>query len=135
MEGQPERAHESIERARAVLAASGDRLDRSEAALKRLAARVAREQADVDKSVAHSERDLQRQPPDPGDLIERAATLRNQIAAAIADLASTEEAIARMHDELAARYPRQSGEHLRAADEARTAARLARETGRRLNEE
>lgn len=45
---------------------------------------------------------------------------------------TTEEELARVHGELAVRDPALSGEHLRAADEARAAARLARETGHRF---
>jgi hypothetical protein len=82
--GQAQGAPEGIRRARAILAATQAGLDRSENLLQRSAVQVAREQADVDRSVARSERDLQRQPPDPGMLMKRATMLRNQTVAAIA---------------------------------------------------
>jgi hypothetical protein len=122
----------SIERARATLAATQRRLDRSEAALKRSAEWVARDQAAVDRAVMRAEQELRRLSPVPGELMELAAVLRQQIAVAAADLARTEEELARLHGELAVRDPSLSGEHLRAAEEARAAARLTRETGRRL---
>jgi hypothetical protein len=97
--------------------------------LERSAAWVVRDQAEIDRAVLRAERELRRLPPVPGGLTERAAALRKQIAVAAARLAGIEEDLARVYDELAVRHPDLSGEHLFAADEARAAARLVRETG------
>ena len=90
---------------------------------------MGREQAEIDRSVAQSERDLARQPPDPSELIQHATALRKRIAATAADLARIEEEVARVHDELAAGQSSNSSEYRRAADQARKALR-AREIER-----
>ena len=56
---------------------------------------------------------------DPEKLYPACSALRKQIAATAANLASIEEDIARVHDELAARRSSHSSEDRRAADEAR----------------
>lgn len=80
----------------------------------------------MDRQVKHTEREMRRVASSPGELMEQASAVRKQIALAAADLARIEE-LARLHDQLADRYPGSSGEYLRAADEARAAARLARQ--------
>ena len=125
-------ALDAIERSRALLAASGDRLDRTEAALRRAAARAQRNQAEIDRAVAQGERDLARQPPDPGEQIEQAKALRKRLAETAAALAATEERVAQVHDELAARRPEHASDYRRIADEARQAASRAQEVGRQF---
>jgi hypothetical protein len=125
-----QRAMETIRRSRDALSASGQRLDRSEATLRRAAALVAREQADIDRASAQGTRDLQHQLPDPGEHIERATLLRKRIADTASALAWEHEEIARIHDEMAARRPSEAAEYLRIARKARTAADRARKTER-----
>ena len=60
---------------------------------------------------------LHRQVLDPSEQLERARELRERIAAWAAALARTEEEVARIHDELAARRP--GGAYRRIADAAR----------------
>jgi chromosome segregation ATPase len=89
--------------------------------------RAARERASAARS---AERGEQRPAPlkrDFTDLADRVSALRKRTAAAAARLAETEEQIARVNDELAAREPGKPG-YKRRADEAREAMRRARET-------
>jgi hypothetical protein len=65
--------------------------------------------------------------PDLRESIDRALALRWQAVAAIASFAATEEKIARLHEDLAARWPARAKEYRRVADVARTAAQRARE--------
>lgn len=124
------RALEAIERSRALLSASSDRLDRGEAALRRSAASAERDQAEVDRVVGQSERELACRPPDPREQIEYAKALRKRLSATAAALATTEDEVAQVHDELAARRPEHASEYRRAADAARKAADHAREVER-----
>lgn len=56
----------------------------------------------------------------------RAAALRERLAVTAANLAATEDEVARVHDALAALRPSRSGEYRRVADEARQGALRAR---------
>ena len=65
-----------------------------------------------------------------GDLeeqVEQARTTRARLAALAADLAATEETVAYLHDQLAARDPRNAARYRRAAEEARRAVRRIRD--------
>ena len=127
METLRQRTLETIERSRALLAVSAERLNRQEAAVERDQARRGRQQADVERASAESERDLAGWLPDPAKPIERAEALRKQAAAAIEAFAGTEEEIARIHEELAASRPSRRDEYQRTAEQARATARRARE--------
>ena len=94
---------------------------------------MVREQGEIDRSVAHGERDLARRPPDPSELIRHAGALRKQIAVTAGDLARIEEEIARVHDELAARGSSHSSEYQRTAEEARKGAIRAREIAHKFS--
>jgi hypothetical protein len=91
------------------------------------AARVRREQAEIDRRSAESVRDLHHQPAEPGGLPERARELRKRIATAAAALARAEEEIARAHDEQAARAASGAGEYRRVAGQAREVERMFRD--------
>jgi HEPN domain-containing protein len=64
------------------------------------------------------------------ELTDRVTAVRNRTAAAAAQLVNEEEQIARINDELASHDPG-NPEYKRLADEAREAARRAREIARR----
>lgn len=123
-------AHEAIERTRALLATRGDGLDRDEAALKRSTASAEREQAAIDRSITQTERDQARQACDPAEHIEEAKALCQRLLAAAAFLASKEDEVADILDELTAQHPEHASEYRRAADKAREGANRAREVQR-----
>ena len=82
-----------------------NRLNRGEAELERGEASADREQAEVDRAAAGGERELARQPADPGDLIDQAEALRRRLWAVAAELAAAEKEAARIRDELAVHHP------------------------------
>ncbi len=127
-----ERAFEAIKRSRALLSASGSRLDRGEAALRRASARAERDQADIDRAAAESERELAHQRPDLREQIERAKALRKRMAELAALLAATEDKVAQVHEDLAAHSPQRESEYRRTAEEARKAADHARKVQRQF---
>lgn len=59
--------------------------------------------------------------------IEFARSTRARLAALAAELANTEDHVARVHDQLATEDPEHAARYRKAADEARQAARRARE--------
>jgi hypothetical protein len=128
------RTLETIERSRALLALSEQRLNRQEAAVRREQARRERQQREIDRASAESERGLAARLPDPGKPIEQAEALRKRTRAAIEAFAATEDEIARIHEELAASCPDRRSEYRRTAEQARKAARHARETLRTFTE-
>jgi hypothetical protein len=71
-------------------------------------------------------------PPDPSEAIEQAKVLRERAMAAMEALAANEDQIARIHEELAASRPERRDEYRRTAEQARTAARRAREIVRKF---
>ena len=93
--------------------------------MKRARARRERQQAEIDRASAETERGLLIGLPDPSKPIERAEALGTQTRAAIEAFAATEDEIARIHEELAAtRVGR--GEYRRTAEKhARPAKRCA----------
>ncbi len=127
-----ERAVQAVEGANTALDASQDRMRRAEAALGRAYARAARERASTARSMKRGEH----QPPLPQreftGLADHVSELRERTAAAAARLAVTEEQVARVYDELAARDPG-NREYERRANEAREAMRRARETARKYS--
>lgn len=66
--------------------------------------------------------------------VEQARTTRARLAALAADLAATEETVAYLHDQLAARDPRNAARYRRAAEEARRAVRRIRDYQRNAAE-
>jgi hypothetical protein len=122
-----QRTLETITRSRALLALSGEHLDRQEAGAKRKSARRDRQQAEVDRASAKGERHLAAWLPDPGELAARARAARHRAVAALQAFAVTEEEIARIHEDLAARHPERRDEFRRTAEQARTTAHKARE--------
>jgi hypothetical protein len=128
-----ERSREATVRARALLAASAARLDRSEAAIRRADQSDTREQRAVDREIATAT------PPwlhAKGDaslmLTDRTVRLRTLLAAAARSLADAEDRIADHHRRLGRDHPDNSDQHLLAADNARTRAEVARETAQRF---
>ena len=67
---------------------------------------------------------------DVGEEIERSRQARAHLAAMAARLVRTEEAVARIHDEMASSDSGHAAQYRRAADDARQAARRAREIQR-----
>jgi hypothetical protein len=122
-----QRTLETIERSRALLALSGQRLNRAEASVMRTQARRERHQADIDRAAAETEREWVAMLPDPGESIERAKTLRKKVLAAMEAFAANEDEAARVHEQLAAMRPEHRGEYRRTAERARTVARRARQ--------
>ena len=125
-----ERTLENISRSRELLGLRGQRLNRGEAAVRRTQAHAQRRQAAIDRASADTERELGAWVPDPGTLAERAAKLREQARNAIRAFAASEDEIARLHEEMAARDPERGEQFLRTAAQARATARRAREISR-----
>jgi len=117
----------SIERSRTLLARSGERLDRQEAALTRATEEQERQQAEVDRESAEAERHLVSGLPDPSETIERAENFRTRARSSVEAFASAQEEIARINEQLAARLPNHRDEYKRTAEQAREAARKARD--------
>jgi len=90
-------------------------------------ARLARQQAEVDRASAESGRKQASAPPEPAALARRSRLLRQQSLEMLEALAASEEEVARVHEDLAARHPGGRDDLLRVAEQARTAARRARE--------
>lgn len=126
-------AEQAIDQAETLLDANQDRVRRAEATLARAQARAARLRANVTRSVRAGE-----PPPGPPqrdvtDLARGVAAMRRKTAAAAAHLVETEQLVARIHEELAARDPG-NPEHKRQANAAREAMRRARETERKYSD-
>lgn len=121
------RTLETIKRSRALLEASGHRLDRQEAAVHRTQARRGRQQVEINRASARPERGLTAWLPDPSKPVERAKALRKQVLAAIEAFAANEEEIARIHEEIAAYRPGRRDDYRRTAEQACSTARKARE--------
>jgi hypothetical protein len=117
---------DAIERSRALLALSGQALDRREAEVRREDALSERQQADVDRAAAAGEREQAAAPPDPREQISRARVLRNQAVTAMEAFVANEEEIARIHEELAAKRPQYRDRYLPIAEQARMSAEKAR---------
>jgi hypothetical protein len=127
-----QRALETVERSRQLLALSGQRVNRHEAAVERAQAHRERRQAELGRAVSEIKREHAAVPPDPSEAIERAKVLREQAIAAMEALAVNEDQIARIHEELAASRTERRDESRRSAEQARTAARIAREVARKF---
>ena len=95
---------------------------------------LGRQQAQIGRVSAKSERKLAAQLLDPSELADRAAALRKQALAAIEAFAATEEEVARTHEDLATRNPERRDEFHRTAEQARTTAHNAREVLRFLTD-
>jgi hypothetical protein len=117
----------SIERSRALLARSGERLSRQEAGLKRTTDDRARQQAEINRESAESERHLVAGLPDPSEAVERAKNFHTRARSAVEAFASAQEEIASINEQLAARLPGHHDEYERIAEQARKAARKARD--------
>lgn len=116
---------EAIERSLALLSRPGERLARQDAGADRARLRQ-RHQATGDPETAAGERGPAARRQNPAKPIARAKALRQQAAAAIAAFAGTEDAIARVHERLAAAAPDGGGEYRRVAQQARGTAAKAR---------
>ena len=125
-----ERADQAIEQANAVLDATRDRARRAGGTINRGYARAARERANVVRSARRGARHPVYRRQDFAELAGRFSALRERTAAAAALLADNEEKIARFHDELASHEPA-NPVYIRLANEAREAARRAREYERK----
>ncbi len=128
-----ERSREATVRARALLAASAERLDRSEAAISRADASDTREQRAVDHEIATATPPWLRAKGDASlALTDKTARLRTLLAAAARSLADAEDRVADHHRRLGRDHPDNSDQHLLLADNARTRAELARDTAQRF---
>ena len=125
-----ERAEQAIEQANAVLDATRDRARRAGGTINRGYARAARERANVARSARRCARHPVYRQQDFAELADRFSALRKRTAAAAALLAHNEEKIARFHDELASHEPA-NPVYMRLANDAREAARRAREYERK----
>jgi len=122
-----DRMLEAIASSRELLALSELRLAREEAGVRRAVSRSDRDQAEINRAAAQSGRELAAALPDPGQLSERNAVLRKQARTALEALAECEEAVARMHEQCAARVPGANDSQLDLAAKAYAVARNARE--------
>ncbi|MFE7168968.1 hypothetical protein [Streptomyces sp. NPDC057616] len=119
--GVRERSYEQIHRSQRLMAASRERLERSEAALRRLDARDQREQDAIDRETATAMRQMPAAGPvSLADLQTRADRLREQATAAAEALAQAEDALVHAHRK--GHRDQQAAEHRRRAAQARTAA-------------
>ncbi len=117
----------SIQRSRALLARSAQRLDRQEAGLRRAAEDRERQQAEINRESADAERRLVSALPDPSKAVERAKEVRTRARNAVEAFAAAQEEIARINQQLAARLPDHRDEYQRIAKQARETARKARD--------
>jgi hypothetical protein len=117
----------NIERSRALLARTAQRLDRQEAGLRRAANYGEREQAEISRESAEVERRLVSALPDPSKAVDWATETRARARNAIASFAAAQEEIARINEQLAARLPDHHDEYQRIAGQARETARKALE--------
>jgi len=125
-----ERAEQAVDQANAVLDVTRNCGRRAEATINRASARAARERANVARSARRGARHPVYRQQDSAELADRFSALRKRTAAAAAQLAENEEEIARVHDKLASHQPA-NPEYMRLANEAREAARRAREIERK----
>lgn len=121
-----QRTRATIERSRALLAASSHRHGGKEAAAEETERLPGPDHAEAGQPATEKTEPAARL-PGPRRPVERARALRSQALAAIAAFAATEEEIARIHDDLAARHPGRRDEHHEIAGHARAAARKAQE--------
>ncbi len=126
-EAEEQHTLESIDRARDLLALSAERLSRQEARVHRAQAERDREQAEINRESAEGGRGLAALQRDPTAAIQRSEALRRQAQAAIENFASSEDRVARIHEELAASNPDRREEYQRIAEKAREGAHRARE--------
>lgn len=121
-----QRSYEAIERARGRVASSLDRLDRSEAALRRADARDVREQRIAD-SEASGPRALRDGGRIPRDVLEaRARRLHRRYAVVAFALGATQSALADEYERLAVEEPELAAEYRRRAEQAHRTAALLR---------
>ena len=116
-----------IERSRALVEATRQRLQRRGEALDRVKDRAERQQAEIDRASAESERSRTAWQLRSRRPIERAEALRERACDVIKAFADAEDEVARVHEELAASNPGHSGQYRHAAEEAHSAAHKARE--------
>ena len=115
----------SIERSRALLVRSAQRLDRQEAGLRRTANHGERRQAEIKRESAGTERRLVYAMPDSSKAVDRARETRTRARKAVEAFAAAQEEIARINEQLAARLPDHRDEYQRIAEQARETARKA----------
>ncbi len=116
-----DRSYEQIVRCQGLLSASQERLERSEAALRRANETDLREQDVVNREIRVALAQMaMRGPTSLQALQTRADRLREQATAAVEALAEAEDAVAREHERRD--HAQQTTEHRQRADRARTAA-------------
>jgi len=131
--GAHQDALEAIERSQTLLMASGGSLERTEEAGKRADARRRREQAEIARAAAYSERQLAHPLPAGQESAERVRAMRTRLAATAAAFAVVEETTGRLFDQLATIHPQRASAYQRRAQDARSWAHRARQISRELN--
>jgi hypothetical protein len=109
-----------------LLALHAQNLHRQEAAVMRAQAGAERDQAEVARQEAGTERAQLAMLPDPSKRIEAGKVLRQQAWSALEALAISEEDIAKIYEELAARHLEHREEYRRSAEQGRARARSVR---------
>ncbi|MFZ3592179.1 hypothetical protein [Streptomyces sp. BH104] len=126
--GQPdpsyrERSFEAIVRARRLMGASQDHLDRREAALRREDGRDAREQAAIERETDASSARQASEGPEPREVLEaRAGRIQERLVSLAHALGATEVALAEEYERLAVEQPHHSAEFRRRAELCREVA-------------
>jgi hypothetical protein len=115
-----------IERSRALVEATQQRLQRRYEARDRVNDRAERQQAEVDRASAEGARSRTVWRTPDRRPIERAEALRERTCEVLEAFAAAEDEVARVHEELAASNPGHRDQYRRAAEEAHSAARKAR---------
>jgi chromosome segregation ATPase len=100
VQARVERVLASIERSRALLARSAQRLDRQEAGLRRAANHGERRQAEIKRESAETERRLVSALPDRSKAVDRAKETRTRARNAVEAFAAAQEEIARINEQL-----------------------------------
>ncbi|MFJ8827486.1 hypothetical protein ACIREE_37710 [Streptomyces sp. NPDC102467] len=121
--GLRRQAYETLGRARGLLEASRERLDRSEAALGRADASDEREQRDVEREVSFSTALQADEGPAQWVVLEaRERRLRRQFIQVAGARAVTQDALAGEYEQLALAHPQQETEYRQRAEQARKRA-------------
>jgi hypothetical protein len=116
-------AYDTLSRAHALLQASQERLNRSEATLHRTDARDEREQRAVEREMFFSAVDKVGNGPEPQEVLEaRVRRLRRQFTDVASALAHAQDELADEYERLALKYPQRAAEYGRRVERARRAA-------------
>lgn len=136
VELQEQRALELIEWSRELRAVRRERLPPQQARVQQRQEREVRQQAqaDADRASAVTKPTPTRRPSGASQLAERALKMRSQAVRALEAFVVTEEEVARVHEDLAAKHPERHDEFLHRAEEARRSAQRAHEVLRNFGE-